>query len=250
MSTCHSELGEFDIGVDFAKETLKQAGGLGHAFAKAAALAAMGRVMMRRGEFEQAARHLEHSLNIVQSEDIPLLLPFCAGPLGGCYSWLGRQDEGVAQVTEAIRVSTKIGRMVELPLWQCWLAASHYMAGDYSTAMREATRGLELAETYEERAHKAWNLLLIGDIEVRLPNGDQRFALSRYRESLEIAKALKMRPLALRCHASMAELDEKTLDRTEAQEARAISNALGEMMKMTRWIEPPMTEDGVPRRLQ
>ncbi len=239
MSASHAELGDYEKGLSFAETTIEIAKDLKHPMSSSAALAALGRMRLRRGEFDRAAEQLEEAVQIIQKEDIPLLFPFAAAPLGITQAWLGRTEDGIQLLLDAIDQSAEMSRMVDAALWHYWLAQAYSLAGQGPRAKQAAERGLSFSITYGERGHQAWLLRMIGDLELRADKPDLDKARRTIEDALSMAEDLSMRPLALRCHAGLAELYSLLGRADKEQDARDAAKVLGEQMEVAFWLDNP-----------
>ncbi len=97
--------------------------------------------------------------------------------------------------------------------------------------------GLAFSITYKELGYQAWLLRVLGEIHWRM--GEQYFAKANgyFKQSLDIAAMLEMRPLLARCQIGIATLCEKTGKQTEARSALNVAETLCEDMGMTFWLD-------------
>ena len=234
MSMCHLELGDFRDGIAFGEETVGLSAGLNNPLCSGAALSALGRIFLRRGEFEAAAVNLEKSLQLVEREDIPLLFPFSAAPLGVTYARLGRFDEGLSLLARAAEKAAEMKRMVDAPLWEYWQSVAFLLAGDLAAAKRTAERGLALSIRHQERGHQGWLLRMLGEVEEQ--TGDARKAMKHYRQALDLATELEMRPLIQRSQISIARLSLSLGKEDDGKLALSAARALGDEMGTAIWL--------------
>ncbi len=71
------------------------------------------------------------------------------------------------------------------------------MAGKEYEARDMATRAIEMARNAGERANEGWAACVLGDIVAQCTQPDD--ASVHYTQALEIAEALSMAPLRVRC---------------------------------------------------
>jgi uncharacterized protein HemY len=92
-----------------------------------------------------------------------------------------------------------------------------------------------LAREHSERGHEAWVLWLLGEIECE-PGLDPSKAAERYREALDTATSLEMRPLVAHCHLGLGKLHRRTDKRQEAQEHLTIAMTMYREMDVQFWL--------------
>jgi ATP/maltotriose-dependent transcriptional regulator MalT len=96
--------------------------------------------------------------------------------------------------------------------------------------MELADRAVELSRQNKEPGHGAWALKLCGDIAMRQGAKHPAPAEARYREALNLAANMAMRPLQAHCHAGLAQVY------TAAGNSEKARQELGEAQKLFRAI--------------
>jgi tetratricopeptide (TPR) repeat protein len=102
-----------------------------------------------------------------------------------------------------------------------------------------AHRALELCREHKERGYEAWALRLLGDIAAQAAPLEREEAEARYREALELAERLGMRPLAARCYLGLGRLAERVGNRSEAE------TQLARAAELCRELGMPLSSDPV-----
>jgi tetratricopeptide (TPR) repeat protein len=222
--------------------------GLDHPFSVSAAQAALGRVHLRRGDFERAAAMLESALAICETAQLPLLYPFAASPLGAAYARLGRMPDALPLLEQAVERAAAMRRMVDQSLWMYWQSEAVLLDGRQEEGTELAARALHVAATHKERGYEAWILRLLGDVHAQ--QGPPAFAGAEqhYRQSLAIAESLGMRPLVARCCLSLGELQHRQ-GRSDAPDTLRTAYAMCREMEMTYWlhhVEAALERAGAP----
>jgi tetratricopeptide (TPR) repeat protein len=118
-----------------------------------------------------------------------------------------------------------------------WQAEAYLQADRVSDARDTALRALELAREHRERGHEAWILRLLGEVAARPAALDADGARSRYRQALELAGQLEMRPLVAHCHLGLGKLDRRTGKQDEARAQLTTATTLYREMDMRFWLE-------------
>jgi hypothetical protein len=104
-----------------------------------------------------------------------------------------------------------------------YLGEAYLLDGRTLDAARQVARALALARDRGERGNEAWILRLSGEITLRENLGDVARAKVHFREALELAGTLGMRPLEAHCLAGFGLL---TGDRAELAAAADLYRAL------------------------
>jgi class 3 adenylate cyclase/tetratricopeptide (TPR) repeat protein len=236
-----TELGRFAEALSRGTEALGIAERLDDPFSLSAANSAIGRVYLRKGEFDHAVSVLEKSLTICQSANIPLLFPFSAAPLGAAYARLGRISEALPLLEQAAERATAMRRMVDQALWIYWLSQALHLAGEVDRAASLAQRALELSVTYKERGSEAWVNRLLGDICASGASRDVEQAESYYGHAQAIARELGMQPLHARCCLNLGTLYEQVGRKADAVLAISAAHDLCRTIEMTYWCQQAET---------
>jgi DNA-binding NtrC family response regulator/tetratricopeptide (TPR) repeat protein len=116
---------------------------------------------------------------------------------GHVYALGGRVAEGIALLEEAQADFAKVGMRVYDVLVAVHLGEAYLGAGRLADAQATAERALALADARQQRGHRAYALRLLAEVTA---------ADDRYREALDEARALGMRPLEARCHLGLGML--------------------------------------------
>jgi sugar phosphate isomerase/epimerase len=80
------------------------------------------------------------------------------------------------------------------------------LAGSLEEAHALAERALALARAHQERGHQAYALRLLGDIAAHRDPPESEQAEAHYRQALDLAEELGMRPLQAHCHLGLGTL--------------------------------------------
>lgn len=231
LTNCLIELGRFEEAKPYAQATVAAAVELQNPLGHSAALATLGRVHLRMGDFQAAADQLEPALQVSRQADIELLFPFAAAPLGAALAHLQRFKEAEELLSSSVERAATMNRMVDASLWRYWQGRMYLFAGDHVAARRTAESGLALSITYKERGNQASLLSLLGDIYAGLGEENHIRAKTHYAQGLSLSETLKMAPIASRCYAGLArvysDLGEKELAQEHADKAAELAQKTG-----------------------
>ena len=99
-------------------------------------------------------------------------------------------------------------------------------------AAKCAHQAIALSRKHKERGHEAWAVRLAAEIASRL--GPSQFEASEvnYRQAMNIAAELDMRPLQAHCHLGLERLYRSATKRQEAQNHLTAATAMYRDMSM------------------
>ena len=196
LAFCLGEAGKLQEAETWTQEATAIAEAENHAYSLVIAHAGTGMLRNLGGDPEGAIGPLERGLVIIRLADIPFLFPLVAAPLGRAYGLVGRTEEGLRLLEDAVRRAEEMEWAANHPLRLMWLGETHLLAGDANAARRLGVRAVELARRLGERGHEAHALRLLGQIAGSGPAPDLEQASEHYRAGLTLAKTLGMERLA------------------------------------------------------
>jgi tetratricopeptide (TPR) repeat protein len=233
---CLAETGAFAEGLTLAQEMLRTAEAADNLVSHIGTSFVVGHLYLRQGKLDQATTVFDRGLELCESGDIPLWLPWIAAALGAAYVLLGRLDEALPLLERAVAQSAAMNTMASHALLVAYLSQGYLHAGRIQDATDQAGRALAYSRVHQERGHEAWVLRLLGDIAARHDPLDVTHAETHYQQALAGAAALGMRPLQAHCHRDLGTLYSQT---GQVEQARAeLSRAIGmyREMAMTFWL--------------
>ena len=213
---CLAEIGELSSAIKYGTEAVQIAKEIAHSFGAVYADAALGIAQIRKGELDAAIPVLERGLERCRTADIPVQFPLVASPLGLAYARTGRVVEGISLLEQAVE-QTASKRISGQAFRVAWLGEAYLRADRVSEASAQAELALELARKYQEKGREAWILRLLGLIHDRQNPADTATVESYYRQALERAIQLKMRPLEAHCRFNLGELYGRVGDKDNAR---------------------------------
>jgi tetratricopeptide (TPR) repeat protein len=101
---------------------------------------------------------------------------------------------------------------------------------------------LDASRRIRARGLEAWVLRVLADIASRSATPDFEKAQGLYREALDLADKLGMRPLIAHCHLGLGKLYRRTGKREQAQEHLTTATTMYREMGMTYWLGQAETE--------
>ena len=122
-STLHAFLGKGDAALKFADESVRLATDSGFQQLLAWAICYRGSVLAERGQAREAIAQLREGLACLYASGSELAQTLVLGWQAAAYSRLGRLDEGLATVAEALAASQRTGE-------RCWEGELYRLRGD------------------------------------------------------------------------------------------------------------------------
>jgi class 3 adenylate cyclase/tetratricopeptide (TPR) repeat protein len=232
-------LGEFDEAVRIGGEATRIADSIGHPFAEGYVSAWITWLYLCRGNFIEAIARSEQSLNLVRTKNVVTIIPSAMMARGWALCATGRSDDGLRLLEEALR----IGQSQRLLFWHTLSLASFaeacLLVGNQIRAGRVASEALDLARERREPGMEAWLYCVIADTRI---GSDSDIADREYRRAVEIADALRLRPLVARSHLGLGRLSRIGGRRESAVDHLTFASTMYRDMGMTYWLEKAEAE--------
>jgi tetratricopeptide (TPR) repeat protein len=200
------------------------------------ATAARGLTLLTLGDIDGAIRDLEEALRLCRAGEIRMLLPHTARYLGRAYTLTGRLDEAHHLLREAVEQSSALA-LVGLQAWcSSALGLTQLAKGATSEARATAAASLELSRKHGYRPAEVHALRLLGGVHATNIPSEAAQAESCYREALDLATTLGMKPEVAHAHRDLAELFSKLGRASDAAKASATAAEFYKSMGMARYI--------------
>jgi tetratricopeptide (TPR) repeat protein len=199
-----AERGVFAEGLDHGRAALGRAEAAHDPYGIVTAAYCLAYVHCVEDEFAAAIPLLEQALTISREREFAVWLPQVTGYLGHAYAQLGRVDDGLPLLDQAIDLYESTRAWPFRPLVGVHRADACLRAGRGDAALALGHEALALARAHGERGHEAWALRLLGDVAANRGPSDVTDAEGCYRAALALATELGMRPLQARCERGLA----------------------------------------------
>ena len=236
LTRCLAQLGDFNDAISYGDEGIKIALESSHPYSIVYAYYGAGVLFLIKGEFDKAAAVLVRGLEVCQGADIPVMHPLISSCLGAAYAFLGRLDEALELLENAVQHTESMRRRAGQALRMAWLSEAYILASRTDEAEVFARRGLELARESNDRGSQAWLLRNLGELINRRNASDLEQAEESYSEALRLAQELAMRPLQAHCHLGLASVYAKMKKLTKARSELDVAAELYRMLSMPFWL--------------
>jgi class 3 adenylate cyclase/tetratricopeptide (TPR) repeat protein len=226
-----ADRGLFDEAETHGHDAIRIAKGLDHPLSLIEACLGLGYLYSLKGNLSQAVPPLERAVAL-GGENITIFAPNAMASLGHVYVGLGRVEEGLPWLPQALagHDSAGIGYFHAVSLVQA--GEAYLLAEQVVDARAAADRALRFARERGERGHEAWALRLLGEIAAHSDPPDLESAPAQYGQALARAQELGMRPLVAHCHLGLGTLYRRTGDHPKAEEHLTTARAMYQGMDM------------------
>ncbi len=238
---CLTEIGEFADAFDHARKALQIAEVTNQPANLVFAHRALGLAHLRKGELEQAIPALEEALALCRGAELRIPFDVTAGLLGHAYTRAGRVGEALLLMEQAVSDPASTGS-ANHPLLFAYLSEGYLVGGDVDRAVAVAKRALDLARQQKEGGNEGWVVRLFGEIAVLRDSPDCTVAEQCYRDALDRAAELGMRPLIAHCHLGFGKLYGRKGKRVQALDHLATATTMYHEMDMHFWLEQAEAE--------
>jgi class 3 adenylate cyclase/tetratricopeptide (TPR) repeat protein len=231
-----SALGGFAEGRRHGEEALRLATLVGHGNTPIIAHAGLGHLYLAQGNLQHAIRVLEQGLALCRASGNRASFLAIAADLGYASALQGRLVEGRALLEEAIIEGGRTGGLQGQARRAVRLSEVCRLAGRSEEAWQHARQALDLARQLKERGHEALALHQLGTVQAHATPPDAAPTEASYRQALDLAEELGMRPLQAHCHLGLGTLYATTGQRQQARAALTTAIDLYRAMDMTLWL--------------
>jgi tetratricopeptide (TPR) repeat protein len=238
---CLAEVGEFAEAVARGEEMVRIAETLDDRYSSIAAYRSVGQTHLNRGDIPAAIAALERCVGLLGAAEFPRWVFGTTTLLGYAYVLSGRLFEAEPLLKQALARETPVRSTHHARLVAC-LGEAYLLAGHRDDAIRLAGRALSLARQRKEHSHEAHALRLLGEIDCRRDPPDLEQAEGHYRQALELAETLGMRPLAAHCRLGLGRVHGRAGRRPAAEAHLGAAVLLFRGLDMGYWLEQAESE--------
>jgi tetratricopeptide (TPR) repeat protein len=232
-----AEIGEFRQAVTRAEEAITLSESDDEAFGLAHGFFALGLIHLRQGNLARAVALLDRGFGIAGARTVSFLQPLLGSHLGYAQALSGRIQEGVSLLEQAYREGKSTGRTGVVIWVQQMLAEVYLECGREASAAATAQDALDTSRRAGRRGGEARMMRILGDIAASGAAPDFDKAQRFYRDALDLAGELGMRPLVAHCHLGLGKLLRRTGKPDQAQEHLSTAATIYHEMDMSFWLE-------------
>jgi predicted ATPase len=201
-------------------EALTRARELSHPFSQARALRFVVALHQYRRESQQAREKVEELLTIARTQDFALWVAIGTMMLGWTLAMQG-QEEGIGQIHQGLNAVRAVGTELGQSYWLSMLAEAYAQVGRREEGLTVLNEALTFVEKTGERVHEAELHRLKGQLLLQLSPGNPAEAETCFHKALDIARHQQAKSWELRAAMSLARLWQSQDKRQEAYDLLA-----------------------------
>jgi DNA-binding NtrC family response regulator/tetratricopeptide (TPR) repeat protein len=238
LAWCLAERGKFGEGASLGEDGLRMAEALDHPFSLVTACTLLAYLYRVKGDWSRAQPLLDRGLALCREWGVTLWAPILMGSLGAVSARSGAVARGLSLIQDALAQCDATGLGFFHTLIVVQLGETYLNAGRIEDGRACGERAVALGRERGERGYEGWALRLLGEAASRATPPDTAAARERYREALELADGLGMRPLVARCRFGLGWLHTRAGDHQLAAEHLKAAEAMYRDMDMQGWLYP------------
>ena len=200
-----SELGEFEEAEMYARQGIELADHVKNVFSTALVYVHSGFAYMRHGNLETAKKLLQKANTLGREAELHSILSYVAGGLGDVYLLLGRPDDALPILEEGVapqNLDSSISSSIH-PITA--LSEAYRLNGQIAKAILTAEEAMQIYRQTEEHCFGAWALYGMAKIQSEIGSGQTEQATHTFRQAIDLAEELKMRPLLAHCSLELGQ---------------------------------------------
>jgi len=232
-----AEQGDFGNGLIHGQEAVRVADATDHRYSLILACWRLACFYDVKGEIQSTMPLLERALGLCRDSDLTLLAPYMTWSLGSAYALAGRISDGLSLLHKALDAFESAGLGAFHSMVIIRLAEACALADRYDEATTHIRRALSLTRERGERGFEAYALRLLAEIASRPDPPDVEIVEGHYRQAMELAEQLGMRPLIAHCHLGLGKLYRRSGKRDQAGGHIATATTMYREMDMRFWLE-------------
>jgi len=229
-----AELGKFDKIEEIEHEALEIADQVENPFTLIYNYVFIAMAYLRIEKPESALPLLKKGVELCRIYKVQTPYQYTMGSLAYAYLLSDELDRALTILEEEAKIGNlKTGVWSTHPLTV--LADIYCAAGKIALATETVSSALKLADERNERGFGTWAMLVKAKIHTKA--GDLEKAMKWYRQALDQAGDLSMRPLVAHCHKGLGNVFLHLGDKEKAQSENRASQEIYSSLGMARWTD-------------
>jgi class 3 adenylate cyclase/tetratricopeptide (TPR) repeat protein len=233
-----AQLGRFAEAAKDEAEAIRLAEPTRHAFTVGVAHRAASTLHLLKGDWAKARSLIERWIEVIQTGNVVLLLPWAIPPSAWVLAQLGESGEALNRLRAGEQLLERQAAMgfVGVLGWAYHaLGRACLLLGRLDEARSMGDRAVESSPSQPGFMAHARHLL--GDVATHSDRFDAERGEAHYRQALALAEPRGMRPLVAHCHLGLGKLSRRTGKLQEAQEQLTTALTMYREMDMRFWLE-------------
>jgi tetratricopeptide (TPR) repeat protein len=207
LSRIDAELGNFDAAQHHLDAAHALSEEIDNTFSRLFVATAAGFLCLCRGDAATAIPLFERARGIAVVADARLMIPVPTGFLGMAYAAVGRTEEALRRLNDAIADADAMNHRAGQPIRLAALARACLAAGDVAAAHSHAKAAAEMARVQIEPNGEAAALRAMGEAWLAGTDADGAAARRSIAQALRIADEHGLTPLADECRALLSRIE-------------------------------------------
>jgi predicted ATPase len=199
-------LGYPDQALKRSSEAVALAGELAHPYSQAFAECFMAYLRLYRREPSAALEFSERLFTVSAEHGFTGFLPHRPIQRGWALAQWGRNEEGIAQISEGLDAISAAGVALARPHFHTRLAEAYMETGRFDNGLRALAEALAAGEENGDRQHEPERHRVKGELLLRQDRSYIAEAQNCFQQAIEIARQQSAKPLELRATMSLARL--------------------------------------------
>ena len=237
MAWCLASVGEFAVANVVARESIRVAEAANHPYSLATTYSGAGQRHQMQGDFAQAIPLLERAVDLCRRGNFGPLYRYSLPNLALAYVRSGRIGEGLDLLERGSAQSAAMHIVPFEALELTSLSEARLAAGRRAEALESAERGLALLREHRQRFTEPEMLRVLGDIHSSGDAPDFAAAEGYYREAMNLAAELGLRPVQARCQLHLGKMYASAGKHEPALRLLGKARALLHELEMRFWRE-------------
>ena len=232
---CLAELGAFPDALIHSQEAVQIAEAGDNLVSGVYAQYELGSLATEQGDLSRAIPLLEHALASCRTADLRVWLPGITSCLGLAYAQCGCITDALPLLDEAAEL-LRSSRRADTLMMTIRLIEAYLLGGRLEDASQLAERDVRVARERQEQGWQTHVLRLLGDIAMHRNPPEIGQAEIHYRQALDLASELGMRPLQAHCHRGLGTIYSETGRPEQALDELSKAIDMYREMEMTFWL--------------
>jgi len=229
------QLGDFDEAIAHTTEFVRLCEAAGELNGVAIGCMDLGRAFLDRGDLSQAVPAIERALDLCQTGDLTASGRWAMAVRGAAHTLAGQASLAVPLLEQSPEMYSRVPATG--PVHRAtWLGEAYLATGRIADARQTVTSALARAEAQQMRSSRVVALRVLAEIAASGDPPNVAEAEARYREALELAEELEMRPLQAHCHLGLGKLYRRVGRLDEARAELTTAVAMLTEMGMMHWL--------------
>ena len=205
LALLQAERGSFANAIKCGEEAVRLAETAGEPWGRLSACLGLGGAHLCRCSYTIGRAVLEQGMQILQRFKIDAWYLPISALLGHAYTHSGRLSDGIALLTSAAEERDAKRFKFLNATAMVWLSEALILADRLGEARKWAEKAVDFSTDLGEAGNRAYALRVLGEIAIKSEQPRLDDAECYYKEALQLAESLEMKPLIARCSIGLGQ---------------------------------------------